>query len=210
MPSQLKKRVRERMAKTGESWSTAVRNIRAQEAGPVAAAPRAASAAVDEEAERRSVVAPAIPVPRVRVPRLIFATAAGLQSIDLRPRDVLGRGPRCSIQLLDRIVAGEHCTLEGRGGRHLLRDLGSLNGTYVNGERMQGERVLAHGDEIALGATRARYDDGRGPMTFGPPDVGPGVVAQPEPGGVWRPGGGNDGGGGAPPAIALPPWLRPN
>jgi pSer/pThr/pTyr-binding forkhead associated (FHA) protein len=41
-------------------------------------------------------------------------------------------------------------------------DLGSLNGTYINGERVMGEQMLRHGDDIALGSTRARFDDGTG------------------------------------------------
>src|SRR5690606_4349855 len=92
--------------------------------------------------------------------RLILATAEGQQAIELRPINSLGRHPNNSIQLLDKIVSKEHCILEQREGGFVLRDLGSLNGTYVNGERVRGEMPLRHGDEIALGSTRARYDDG--------------------------------------------------
>ena len=94
--------------------------------------------------------------------------------------------------MLDKIVSKEHCILEQRDGGFILRDLGSLNGTYVNGERVRGEMPLRHGDEIALGSTRARYDDGHGPaIDFNAPPpfahggpgpmggVGPGAVAHP-------------------------------
>jgi adenylate cyclase len=107
--------------------------------------------------------------------KLILATAEGQQAIELRSTNSLGRHPNNSIQLLDKIVSKEHCIVEHREGRFVLRDLGSLNGTYVNGERVRGEMVLKHGDEIALGSTRARYDDGSGaapPL----PAVGPGAV----------------------------------
>jgi adenylate cyclase len=107
--------------------------------------------------------------------KLILATAEGQQAIDLRPTNSLGRHPNNTIQLLDKIVSKEHCVLEQRDGRFVLRDLGSLNGTYVNGERVRGEAVLKHGDEIALGSTRARYDDGSGAAPP-PPAVGPGAV----------------------------------
>ncbi len=110
--------------------------------------------------------------------RLILATAEGQQAIELRPINSLGRHPNNSIQLLDKIVSKEHCILEQRDGIFILRDLGSLNGTYINGERVRGEQALRHGDEIALGSTRARYDDGTG-LNFAPPPVGPGVVTQP-------------------------------
>lgn len=82
--------------------------------------------------------------------------------VELRAHNTLGRHPSNSIQLLDKIVSKEHCIVEKRGDQFWLRDLGSLNGTYVNAERVQGERQLAHGDDITLGSTRARYDDGAG------------------------------------------------
>ncbi len=61
----------------------------------------------------------------------------------------------CSTRLFPKSTA----LIERRGPSYVLRDLGSLNGTYINGERVQGERELRHGDDIALGGTRARYDD---------------------------------------------------
>src|SRR6185295_2543594 len=123
--------------------------------------------------------------------RLILATAEGQQAIELRPINSLGRHPNNSIQLLDKIVSKEHCILEQRDGGFILRDLGSLNGTYVNGERVRGEMVLRHGDEIALGSTRARYDDGHGaPLDFNAPlphggavapHISPGAIQHPHP-----------------------------
>src|SRR6185369_9584646 len=123
--------------------------------------------------------------------RLILATAEGQQAIELRPINSLGRHPNNSIQLLDKIVSKEHCILEQRDGGVVLRDLGSLNGTYVNGERVRGEMMLRHGDEIALGSTRARYDDGHGPpLDFNAPlphggqvapHISPGAIQHPHP-----------------------------
>jgi len=113
--------------------------------------------------------------------RLILATAEGPQAIDLRQVNSLGRHPNNSIQLLDKIVSKEHCIVEQRDGQFILRDLGSLNGTYINGERVRGEQLLRHGDEIALGSTRARYDDGTAPLNFAPMVAGPGAVQHPQP-----------------------------
>jgi adenylate cyclase len=118
--------------------------------------------------------------------RLILATAEGQQAIELRPINSLGRHPNNSIQLLDKIVSKEHCILEQRDGQFILRDLGSLNGTYINGERVRGEQGLRHGDEIALGSTRARYDDGTQPLNFAPLAAGPGAVQHPQPA-SWAP-----------------------
>src|SRR5262245_35989387 len=97
--------------------------------------------------------------------RLILSTAEGQQAIELRPVNSLGRHPNNSIQLLDKIVSKEHCIIELRGDHFVLRDLGSLNGTFVNNERVRGESPLKHGDEIALGSTRGRFDDGSSPLS---------------------------------------------
>lgn len=112
--------------------------------------------------------------------RLILQTAEGQQAIVLQATNSLGRHPNNSIQLLDKIVSKEHCIVEQRDGRFVLRDLGSLNGTYINGERVRGEQWLKHGDEIALGSTRARFDDGSA-MPVAPLAVSPGFVQQAAP-----------------------------
>jgi adenylate cyclase len=113
--------------------------------------------------------------------RLILATVEGQQVIDLRLVNSLGRHPNNSVQLLDKIVSKEHCIIEVRDAQFLLRDLGSLNGTYINGERVRGEQFLRHGDEIALGSTRARFDDGSGPVSAVPLPISPGAIQQPLP-----------------------------
>ena len=128
--------------------------------------------------------------------KLILTTAEGQQFIDLRPTNSLGRHPNNTIQLLDKIVSKEHCILEQREGQFVLRDLGSLNGTYVNSDRVRGEIYLKHGDEIALGSTRARFDDESG-TAFAPPPIGPGAVQHAATGGSsW-------------PAVSTAPRAQP-
>jgi adenylate cyclase len=61
------------------------------------------------------------------------------------------------VQVLDRIVSKEHAHIDLVDGRWVLRDLGSLNGTYVNGERVS-ERVLNPGDELSMGSTKIIFD----------------------------------------------------
>jgi adenylate cyclase len=89
---------------------------------------------------------------------LLLTTPEGQQVVELAAHNSLGRHPTNSVQLLDKIVSKEHCIIEQRGSQFWLRDLGSLNGTYVNGERVSGERPLNNGDDIALGSTRARFE----------------------------------------------------
>ncbi len=115
--------------------------------------------------------------------RLLLATPEGQQVVELRLHNSLGRHPSNTIQLLDKIVSKEHCTIEQRPEGFVLRDLGSLNGTYVNGDRVAGERALRHGDDIALGSTRARFDDGSG-QPLPPPITG--VVPAGPAAGSWQ------------------------
>ncbi|MFO0604105.1 MAG: adenylate/guanylate cyclase domain-containing protein [Polyangiales bacterium] len=97
--------------------------------------------------------------------KLVITGPEGQMERDLSAVNTLGRHPNNSIQLLDRIVSKEHCVVEQRGARWVLRDLGSLNGTYVNDQRVAGEAVLHHGDQITLGGTRAVFHDPAGALT---------------------------------------------
>jgi adenylate cyclase len=85
--------------------------------------------------------------------RVTIIGADGRQDRDLLPHTTIGRHPNNTLQVLDRIVSKEHCHLDLIDGRYVCKDLGSLNGTYVNGERIT-ERVLSNGDEITLGSTK--------------------------------------------------------
>lgn len=145
--------------------------------------------------------------------RLILTTAEGTQAVELRPVNSLGRHPNNTIQLLDKIVSKEHCIIELRGDHFVLRDLGSLNGTYINNERVRGEAPLKNGDEIALGATRGRFEDAGAqaaqgyrppwPGSAGPPAVPSAVPGPPMPPGHAAPGHAH----GVPPAQVGPGHL---
>lgn len=88
--------------------------------------------------------------------RLELTTPEGQRTFELKSRNTLGRHPDNSIQVLDKIVSKEHCIIELRGSAFVLKDLGSLNGTYVNGQKVQGEVGLSEGAEISLGQSKAR------------------------------------------------------
>ena len=61
-----------------------------------------------------------------------------------------GRRPESDVFLDDVTVSRNHAKVERRAGAFFVRDEGSLNGTYVNGERVE-ETKLASGDEIQIG-----------------------------------------------------------
>lgn len=63
----------------------------------------------------------------------------------------VGRGAGCSIVLDDRHVSSLHARVWHDGSRWLVEDLGSTNGTWLNGEQVGGPRPLATGDHLAMG-----------------------------------------------------------
>ena len=95
-----------------------------------------------------------------RRPRLMGRMPDGkLGEFPLTEKVTLGRHPNNTLRLMDREVSKEHATIERVGGGYLLRDLGSSNGTFVNGRRIR-ELKLREGDEISLGNSRFVYRDG--------------------------------------------------
>ena len=64
-----------------------------------------------------------------------------------------GRHPDSDIFLDDVTVSRKHATFSRQDGRFVVRDVGSLNGTYVNRERID-ETVLTTGDEVQIGKYR--------------------------------------------------------
>jgi len=77
-----------------------------------------------------------------------------------KERTVLGRQTECDIRVPVGAVSRQHCEFVlGGGGTVTVRDLGSSNGTYVNGAR-QDEAELRAGDVISIGPVRlvARID----------------------------------------------------
>ena len=88
-------------------------------------------------------------------PRLIMKEGplAG-QEIELAgPRQMMGRDPSADIRILDDVVSRKHACISCQGERYFLEDLGSSNGTYLNGKLIKGATPLSSGDQIGLGHT---------------------------------------------------------
>jgi hypothetical protein len=69
----------------------------------------------------------------------------------------IGRRPESNIVLADPNVSRNHAEIRPQGDGFLLVDLGSTNGTKVNGVRID-QRMLADGDELTFGNTRMRFE----------------------------------------------------
>ena len=85
----------------------------------------------------------------------------GLRRLELGDRDlVIGRTETCDIVLPAHMVSRRHARIVYRNGQHMVEDLGSTNGTFVNrGRRLLpgSPQVLNDGDEIIVGKTFLRF-----------------------------------------------------
>ncbi|MDX1944299.1 MAG: FHA domain-containing protein [Pirellulaceae bacterium] len=113
--------------------------------------------------------------------------------IKLRLPSTIGRGRGATIMLPHPLVSRQHCELFEAGGQLMVRDLGSLNGTFVKNERIAGDAALPPGELLTVGAVtfRAVYEveESNAP----PPGEGPQLKSGPagavDPHGTVRTGG---------------------
>ena len=91
------------------------------------------------------------------------------ESWDLSEQLLVGPGDDANIRLpeTESSVSQRHALFQKRGGKYCVRDLGSKNGTQVNGRKIR-EQILSEGDEIQIGLVRFK-------LSLSPP-VGPGML----------------------------------
>ena len=70
----------------------------------------------------------------------------------------IGRLTECTIPLTDGNVSRRHCEVRSSSRGYVVVDLGSTNGTKVNGLRIQGEQALQDGDIVSVGSTHLRFE----------------------------------------------------
>jgi|APSaa5957512622_1039677.scaffolds.fasta_scaffold35144_2 pSer/pThr/pTyr-binding forkhead associated (FHA) protein len=71
---------------------------------------------------------------------------------------IIGRGRDCEIALLDERISRQHSEIYFDGEAHLVSDLGSFNGTYLNGEMLGDARPLEDGDQLQIGPVRLLFE----------------------------------------------------
>ncbi len=76
---------------------------------------------------------------------------------------LIGRGADCDLRLALVDISRHHCLIRLRGGEPTVTDLGSSNGTFVNGQRIRSPATLRSGDEIRVGDCRFLLDLGDKP-----------------------------------------------
>jgi hypothetical protein len=101
-----------------------------------------------------------------------------------RDRVTIGRAEGAGIRLEDQAVSKQHAAIEMVGNDHILQDLGSANGTFVNGTRVT-RHLMRHGDLVEILGFQLRYVDhksvvgneGERTMIFHGPEAGPSPAA---------------------------------
>src|SRR4051794_36259674 len=78
-----------------------------------------------------------------------------------RERTRFGRDPKSDVPLDDRTVSNDHLEITRHGLSLVANDLGSRNGTLLNGKRLVGPARLADGDTLTLGRCRLRVSVAR-------------------------------------------------
>jgi hypothetical protein len=128
-------------------------------------APDPAPPAAEFPRPRRSPPPPEPVAAPASAPQPVYAGGQGVLvlpdgrevQVDERPV-IIGRMPGCEIVLADPNVSRRHAEVRDEGGRWMVRDLGSTNGTKVNGVRLSAPQELGPGDEIRVGATGIRFE----------------------------------------------------
>ncbi len=109
-------------------------------------------AVVRQEGQYGAPAQPAVPphVGRKATPCLVDANGSRHELRPLAPTS-LGRAIDNDIVVADASVSRHHATIVPQNGGFALRDLSSQNGTFIRGQRIDGSRQLANGDEVRLG-----------------------------------------------------------
>ena len=86
------------------------------------------------------------------VPGLVYRLVWGGREVELSDgANVLGRAPGCAVWLDAPGVSRRHARILVAEGTATLEDLGSKNGTYLRGRKIEAPQILADGDPIAIG-----------------------------------------------------------
>ncbi|HEY8599298.1 MAG TPA: FHA domain-containing serine/threonine-protein kinase [Thermomicrobiales bacterium] len=95
-------------------------------------------------------------------PRLVIVDPQSLglpagASFGLQPGALVGRHPDCAVCINDHFVSARHAQLTEEAGDWFVTDLGTTNGTYVNGKRINSPVLLTAGDLLRFGRVQAKF-----------------------------------------------------
>lgn len=91
---------------------------------------------------------------------VVVGNTAKTTEIALKLPALIGRGREATLTVPHPLISRQHCEIYEADGQLIVRDLGSLNGTFVGGQRVT-ESVLPDGEVLTIGTVsfRAIYED---------------------------------------------------
>lgn len=86
------------------------------------------------------------------MPAMLMPSEKGKPIVLDKPIVLVGRHPDCDAVILNsRKISRKHCALALVNNKFVVRDLGSMNGIWVNGERVENQAAVEFGDELMIG-----------------------------------------------------------
>ena len=96
-----------------------------------------------------------------RAPVIVVVGGGGLRvgaSFAVNGAVTIGRSPQSEIRIDDGFASARHARVFERDGIYYVEDMGSTNGTYLNGRRLRTQEQLQPDDRIRIGDTELRYE----------------------------------------------------
>lgn len=124
--------------------------------------PDRSSSAVETPSDDGERVVVTVPPPSLAASSVSVVCALilpdGSRHVLENERVTIGRQSTCSIVIKDSNVSREHVQFRRGHDGWTVRDLGSTNGTKINGVRVEGEQLLANGDVVLVGSIPVRFE----------------------------------------------------
>ncbi|HEY9231317.1 MAG TPA: DUF3616 domain-containing protein, partial [Blastocatellia bacterium] len=114
------------------------------------------STTAEEAITETNLAAPTDSVPRARL-YILLPTGDAYDRELAQSETQIGKGPRNDLVLADPAVSSAHAVIRADGEQYTISDLGSRNGTFVNGQRLTQPQRLLHGDVIGLGLSKLTF-----------------------------------------------------
>src|SRR4051812_5982701 len=103
-------------------------------------------------------IVPAAPAPAPKaLLRVLLPTGDAYDRELVQAETQIGKGPRNDLVIADPAVSSAHAVIRAEGEHYIVSDLGSRNGTFVNGQRLAQLQRLEHGDVIGIGLSKLTF-----------------------------------------------------
>ncbi|GAB2571318.1 hypothetical protein Aab01nite_04710 [Paractinoplanes abujensis] len=132
---------------------------RTAESGPAPAAPGAPAWSPPSPAAPRSPAPAPVPAPAASLRVIPAAGEPVLYGLPRQRATIIGTAVNADLRLTDSYASRRHAEITPSGGRFLVDDLGSTNGTTLNGHRVNGREPLRPGDVIGIGKTSLEFTE---------------------------------------------------